>query len=127
MTQISEWIVRGGLCKTGDLQAAYKPVLNMPGVYGFSVQYAPGVSVDDLIVAGRFPHTWVSWADRDDLEKALQKLGYVMLLIRTAGRGFHHDLAVSIMQQGQILDHLPQNAAAALSAVFKQHQKQIKP
>jgi hypothetical protein len=55
----------------------------MSGVYGFSVQYAPGQSVEDLARAGQFPHSQISSATDDDLAAALLRVGYRMWLVRS--------------------------------------------
>ena len=62
----------------------------MPGLFGFSVQYADAKSVEELAYAGRFPHAQISYASDDALHMALQPRGYTMKLVKTARRGSIH-------------------------------------
>lgn len=66
----------------------------MPGVYGFSVQYNAGSSVDELAQAGKFRNARISFQDEDVLQAALAPLGYRLVLIQTPGGGYHHTLTV---------------------------------
>ncbi len=122
-----DWVVRAGVATPDLLKAAYAQDKQVPGVYGFSVQYAPGVDWPDLVAAGHFPHNSICYADRTVLETVLAPLGYSMLLVATPGRGYHHELELVLMQHGAILDHLPDDAAVALSTEFRKHLVRIKP
>jgi hypothetical protein len=118
---ISDWVVRGGVAQWQDLIAAYRPDPNVQGIYGFSVQYASGVPWEDLARAASFPHSKVCYADRSNLEKVIAQLGYMLVLVATPGKGYHHELCLTLMQNGVMLQTLPVVAAKALSAVFQQH------
>jgi hypothetical protein len=117
---VSQWVVRAGVANWQDLKRAYG-YDRRAKVYGFSVQYAPGVSWQDLARAGNFPHPMICYADRTDLEIAIAALGYVLSLVSAAGRGYHHELTLSLLKDGTIVTDLPDDAAKALSAVFQQH------
>jgi hypothetical protein len=114
------WVVRGGLATPQSLMAGYKEHAAMPGLYGFSVQYAPGKSVVELAFAGQIRNGQISYASEDDLLASLQTLGYIMRLVRSPGHGFHHTFAVLYDNSGVMLTALPQTAADALSRVFRQ-------
>lgn len=88
------WVVRGGVSTPDALIKGYRLHLGVPGLYGFSVQYAPEKSVDELARAGGFPHTNISVATSDALTSALHPLGFQIRLVSSPGQGFHHTLAV---------------------------------
>lgn len=116
-----------GLCARvcpllAQLIAGYRLHLAVPGLYGFSVQYANDKTVEDLARAGRFPHGRISYATDDTLAAVLLPLGYTMRLVRSPGQGYHHTFAVLYDKTGMPLQSLPEDAAIALSAVF-QHQR----
>ena len=119
-TRQSQWVVRAGRADWRDLQAAYTYDRRVK-VYGFSVQFAAGVSWQELVRLGQFPHTTVCYAERVDLERAVFPLGYTLLLVASSGRGNHYELTLIITKNGAILDTLPDDAARALSAIFQQH------
>ncbi len=54
------YVVRAGLARPDLLVAGTRPHRDVPGLTGFSVQSAPGLSVEQLARAARFPHGWVS-------------------------------------------------------------------
>lgn len=114
-----DWVVRAGIASPGSLVRGYNQHRGMPGLFGFSVQYAPGSSVEELALAGQFPHPQISYATDDALQVALQLLGYAMKLVRSPGRGYHHTFAVLYDVSGLLLQSLPQDAAAALSQTFR--------
>jgi hypothetical protein len=113
------WVVRAGISTPSSLMAGYHLHLAVPGLYGFSVQYANDKTVEELAQAGRFPHASVSYATDDALAAALLPLGYTMRLVRSPGQGYHHTFAVLYDETGMPLQSLPENAAIALSAVFQ--------
>lgn len=54
-----EWVVRAGEAKPDKLRDGYTQHDTVPTVYGFSVQYAAGKSLDELTLAGRFPNAQI--------------------------------------------------------------------
>ena len=83
----------------------------MPGLVGFSVQFQPGQSKEQLAAAGRFPHSQISYTTDVDLIAAAADYPNVRL-IESPGRGFHYTIVVPMP--------LPQDLARALSKVFRQ-------
>ena len=102
-----EWVVRAGEAKPDKLQDGYTRHEAVPTVYGFSVQYAAGRSLNELAFAGQFLNSQISYAYDDELAAALLPLGYVMKLVPTPGRGFHHTFMVLYDANGAILTKLP--------------------
>lgn len=115
-----EWVVRAGLATPRRLQDGYVAHLLVPGLYGFSVQYHPGLSVDELARAGQFPNGQISIAYDTALAAAVSPLGYAIRLVPSPGGGYHHTFAVLYDASGTILRTLPDGAAAALSQTFAQ-------
>ena len=115
-----EWVVRAGVAAARSLIRGYREHATVPGLYGFSVQYAPGKTVEDLARAGQYPHPQISVATDDALAVALIPLGYAMRLVRSPGKGYHHTFAVLYDASGSALHALPDDAARALSATFRQ-------
>ncbi|HEY8325154.1 MAG TPA: hypothetical protein VIG77_11725, partial [Ktedonobacterales bacterium] len=70
------WVVRAGEASAQSLMQGYAEHNHIPGLYGFSVQYAPGLSLDDLALSGRFPNATVSFEDEAVLQAALTPIGY---------------------------------------------------
>lgn len=117
-----EWVVRAGVAGAQSLINGYAEHRRVPGLFGFSVQYAPGMTVEALALAGQFPHPRISYATEDALFAALQPLGYTMRLAKSPGVGYHHTFAVLYDATGAMLHVLPQDAADALSATFRHRQ-----
>jgi hypothetical protein len=69
-----EWVVRAGVAAAGSLIKGYRMHARVPGLYGLSVQYAPGKTVDELAQAGQYPHPMISYATTDALTAALRPL-----------------------------------------------------
>lgn len=118
--QQRQWVVRGGVATAGQLIAGYGEHLAVSGLFGFSVQYAPGLSVDEIARARRFPHTRLSIAYDTELSAAVTPLGYALRIVHSPGRGYHHTLAVLYDATGVALRTLPPDAARALAAAFRQ-------
>lgn len=114
-----EWVVRGGVAAADKLKEGYEEHSGAPGIFGFSVQYAPGKRVEDLAQAGRFPNAYISYAYDGELASALLSLGYGMNLIKTPGRGYHTTFVVLYDASGHMLTRLPDDAAQAISATFQ--------
>lgn len=118
---MDEWVVRAGIADVPRLMAGYVRHLGYPTlqIFGCSVQYKPGLSIDELAHAGRFPNGQISYAQRSDLATALQLLGYHMRLRKTKGEGYHHTLMVLYDASGTVLTALPLDAAQALERIFQ--------
>lgn len=114
-----DWIVRAGVAGVSSLIRGYQLHLGVPGFYGFSVQYAPGKTMEELALARRFPHPAISSATSSALMAALQPLGSTMRLVKSPGQGYHHTFTVLYDASGAILRTLPQDAAVALSSTFR--------
>ena len=119
---MDEWVVRGGIAVPKYLSAGYAEHKKAPGVYGFSVQYQPGISIDDLAQAGQFPNAEISYAQKVALEVAVQQFGYTMELRRTPGIGYHHTLIVLYDASRQMIHSLQQlpHVTQAISDAFQQ-------
>jgi hypothetical protein len=118
---MGEVVLRAGTAKADLLMSGYEEQLGARGVYGFSVQYAPRHTWQELAWVGRLRNGRVSVADEDALRAALAPLGYTLELVPTPGRGFHHRLLALYDATGQILTTLPADAARALATTFVQH------
>ena len=117
---MSDWVVRAGTATSTLLMKAYRRHLGAPNIFGFSVQYAPGKSIDELAYAGQFPHASISYALDSHLAAALLPLTYGVSLVRTPGVGYHTTFVVLYDATGQMLKQLPYDAAEALSETFQQ-------
>jgi hypothetical protein len=118
-SSILNWVDRGGIATPSSLQLGYSGRKAVSGLYGFSVQYAPGQSLDALMQAGQFRNAQISYADRGNLEQAVQPLGYKIQLVKSPGHGFHHTFAVLYTNSGTMLQALPQDAAEAINWTFQ--------
>lgn len=116
-----EWVVRAGIATPKRLQEGYVAHKAIPGLYGFSVQYHAGLTVDELARAGQFPNHQISIALDADLAASVAPLGYAIRLVFSPGRGYHHTFAVLYdAPSGTILRKLPDDAARALGQTFTQ-------
>ena len=115
----SDWVVRAGAASADFLIRGYTEHTRARGVFGFSVQSAPGKTVAELAHVGQFPNRQVSYATVGALQAAVQTLGYQIRLIRTPGVGFHHTLTVLYDASGAMLQTLPRDAAIAISNTFQ--------
>ncbi len=79
-----DWVVRAGVASPTQITEGIAEHLAVPGLVGFSVQYRPGATVEELAAAGEFPHAQISVARYRDLTR----LG--VTLVPSPGRGFHH-------------------------------------
>lgn len=91
----------------------------MQGLFGFSVQYHPGATIDELADAGRFPNPSISYATRGELAVTAHALGYIVELVASPGRGFHSTLRARVIATGMALQSLPDDLALALSAQYR--------
>jgi len=119
---MADWVVRAGEARPLDLFKGYGRHILVPTLFGFSVQYAPGLTppatVDDLARAGRFKNGQISYQYDQVLITAVTSLGYQARLIKSPGGGFHHTFAVLYTANGTMIQKLPQDAADALSSAF---------
>jgi hypothetical protein len=109
------WIVRGGIATPSQLQAGTGKHLSIPdprGLFGFSVQYQPGKTIQELAAAGRFRNAQISVTTDKELIAAGISAGYFISIVKSPGAGCHHTV--------QVPCPLPTDLAVALSAVFKQ-------
>lgn len=110
--------MRAGEAQPGQLMKGYREHLGARGVYGFSVQYNPGSSVDDLAREGAFSNGQISYQDEDVLQAVVASLGYRLGFIPTPGGVYHHTCMVLYGAAGAMLHTLPLDVAQALSAAF---------
>jgi RHS repeat-associated protein len=103
--ELDAWVVRGGVTTPQQLQGGVAEHKGVPGLHGFSVQSAPGLTVEQL-AANRFPHKTISVTT----VRALLKVGYVV--VPSPGAGFHQTVVTP--------DPLPLPEAAKISSVFSQ-------
>jgi hypothetical protein len=115
-----EWVVRGGVATLKQLSDGFgKHAGVVTPLYGFSVQYQPGKTIDELALAGQFRNGQISYAGDDALQAAVQSVGYTMRLIPSPGRGYHHTFAVIYNANGMMQQTLPPVVAVALSQAFR--------
>jgi hypothetical protein len=111
--------VRAGEAQPEHLVNGYVQHKRALSVYGLSVQYNAGSSVDELSRAGRFRNTQISYQDEDALQAAVAPLGYRLEFIQTPGVGFHHTCSVISVATWLMLHVLPHDVAAAMSNAFR--------
>lgn len=116
---MGNWVVRAGEAQPQYLIDGYVQHKGALGVYGFSVQYNPGSSVDELAQVGRFRNATISYQDEDVLQTAVAALGYRLGFIPTPGAGYHHTCTVIYDAAGTMLHALPMAAAVAISSAFQ--------
>ncbi len=104
------WVVRGGLATPRQLQAGSDEHRGVPGLFGFSVQHRPGMTIEQLAAAGQFPHAQISVTTVEDLVAAAATAGYTAAVVPSPGKGWHCTV--------QVPDPLPDELALALSRAF---------
>ena len=115
LEQAPHWVVRGGMATPNQLQAGtakHRGVPDPPGLCGFSVQYQPGKSIQDLAVAGKFSNAHIRVTTDAALVAAGVSAGYPVNIVKSPGVGYHHTVQAPFP--------LPLVLASALSAVFTQ-------
>lgn len=117
---MSDWVVRGGLAAPRSLKKGYKRHRLIPGLFGFSVQYDPAMTITQLAIAAQLPHPMISYAAAADLIRVGQAVGYGIELVNSPGDGCHHTLTVRDNVTGVILQTLPDALAIVLSGAFMQ-------
>jgi hypothetical protein len=81
-----QYVVRAGVATPFQLRAGTRLTVNG---YGFSIQTAPGVSVDELARGGRFPNRQIGITTVEQLRGA-----GVTVNFPRPGAGTHHDTVV---------------------------------
>lgn len=112
--------MRGGIATPDNLQAGWREHLGVPDLFGCSVQYQPGLTVDQLAAAGRFRNGQISYAIDVDLIAAAEILGYDLDLVRTPGGGYHHTMTARASVSGDVARQLPHDLAMILGDRFRQ-------
>ena len=100
------WVVRAGVATPQQLKNGVDEHRRVPGLTGFSVQSAPGKTIEELAAAGRFPNAQISVTTVDAL------LAVYVRVVKSPGEGYHHTAVTE--------DPLMSPHAEAISAVFKQ-------
>jgi RHS repeat-associated protein len=99
-------VVRAGVATPNSLITQSLEHSAVPGLYGFSVQSAPGLSVDDLARAGAFPNRQISVTTTAELA------GVGVAVVPSPGAGYH--------ATAQVPNPLPPDLASSISGVFRQ-------
>jgi hypothetical protein len=110
---VEQFVVRAGLARPDPLIAGTTPHPLVPGLSGFSVQSAPGVPVEELARAGRFPHPWISVTT-----VVIPRRHGFDLVFPTPGRGAYHATARASCP-------LPPDVAVLLSGLFVRRRTRI--
>jgi len=100
------WVVRAGVTTSRQLQDGVAEHSKIPGLIGFSVQSAPGKTIEELAAAGEFRNKQISVTT----VRALKLVG--VLVVPSPGKGYHNT-AVTPMP-------LSDPQAAAISTLFHQ-------
>jgi hypothetical protein len=82
---VAQYVVRAGIAQPRTLIEGTAAHRLVRGLYGFSVQSAPGVAVEELALAGRFPHVQISVTTVE----LLQAHGFTVVF-PTPGKGAYH-------------------------------------
>jgi hypothetical protein len=84
------WVVRGGVATPSQLQAGtarHRGVPEPPGLFGFSVQYQPGKTIQELAAAGRFRNVQISVTTIEELIATGLSAGYPVSIVQSPGTG----------------------------------------
>lgn len=109
------YVVRGGVASANNLMNpnTTREHLAVDGLFGFSVQYRPGLSIQQFAAAGQFPHAQISVTTDAVLLGAAAAAGFpTVRIVSSPGRGYHHTVEVPTP--------LPLVLAEALSTAFFQ-------
>jgi hypothetical protein len=106
--EADQYVVRAGIARPDNLIAGTTAHRLLPELTGFSVQSAPGVSVEELARGGQFRNRQISVTTRN----ALQRHGFAVVF-PTPGRGAYHATV-------RAPDPLPPDTAVLLSSLFVQ-------
>lgn len=114
-----DFVVRGGTPDAGRFTQRYTPVRGYPGVYGLSVTFHPGFTLDQLAWVAQQPHTQLHYATVAELRVALAPLGYDLVLVRTPSRANPDHCSLSVAPSGGgAVPTLPLDVAQALTGAF---------
>jgi hypothetical protein len=108
--QEPNWVVRAGVVTPESLISRSSQHFEVHGLFGFSVQHQPGRTVEELADAGRFPNAQISVTTVEQLVTAGAHIGYMVRVVKSLGRGYHHTVVVPAPT--------PPSLAEALSRVF---------
>ncbi|MCU0513962.1 MAG: hypothetical protein MUE40_15505 [Anaerolineae bacterium] len=111
-------VVRGGVAAVGSFTSGYQLRRTPPLIYGFSVQYRPGVLLKDLARAG-LPNNQLSYARDTEIMAIGAALGYVVSIPITPGLGpYHATVTVDNSSGNNVPAPLPAELDAAFAAAF---------
>lgn len=99
------WVVRAGVATSEQLKTGSKLHRGVPGLFGFSVQSAPGKTIEELAAAGQFRHGQISVTTVDAL------LAVGVPIVKSPGTGYHNTARTEYP--------LTDLKAKLISAVFK--------
>lgn len=87
-------VVRGGVPTAEGLRDKVREEKSYTGLFGLSVQAAPGVSIETLVGAGNLPHKQIGVTTARELRQLGERLGVALDVVATplAGMGFHATL-----------------------------------
>jgi hypothetical protein len=104
--RLTDVVVRGGMATPDNLIIGTNEHLAQPGLIGFSVQYSPGKTVDELAKAGEWKNGQIAVTTIGAL------LAVGVAVVPSPGKGYH---ATAVSPTGMSLDPA---VAATISAVF---------
>lgn len=100
------FVVRGGIATPEQLQKGVAEHRAVPGLTGFSVQSAPGKSIEELAAAGQFKNAQISITTVQNL----LKVG--VAIVPSPGGGYHNTAVTPLPLSPQ--------QAARISSIFQQ-------
>jgi nitrate reductase NapAB chaperone NapD len=124
ISPLTEVIIRGGNLSQSNaaqiLMSGYTQYRNVPGVYGLSVVFHQGYTLDQLVKAASFPNGSISYSmiARIRAELAALGMGYDMVLWKTHSNTYvdHHTLGIT--RNGLMETQLEYIVANALIKAF---------
>lgn len=124
VSPLTEIIIRAGDLRSANafqvLMNGYTQYRNVPGVYGLSVVFHQGYTLDQLAMAAHFPNGSISYSVIASIrsELAALKMGYDMVMWKTPSNMYvdHHTLGIT--RNGQIETTLERAVADALIKAF---------
>ncbi len=107
--EVPQYVVRAGMARPDNLIAGTTAHRMVPGLAGFSVHSAPGLSVEELAPQGQFRIRQISVTT----VSALQRHGFEVVFPTPRQGGYHATVRAP--------DPLPPDIAALLSGLFVQY------